>query len=238
MSQTHSLTLQPIATVESPFKEKFGLPRQPGLIKSANARLKILPPFDQPDAFRGIEKASHLWLTFGFHEHYKKDWKALVRPPLLGGNEKIGVFATRSSFRPNALGLSVVALHRLANEDKGLFLDIACPDLIHGTPIYDIKPYVPYADAIVEAHFSLAQEAPPASLAVSFSANSLNQLQRHSQTHPELKQLIIECLSQDPRPAYRKGEKAREYGMQLYDLNIIWIAKDNEAEVVRLETLE
>ena len=232
------LTLQPIGVIESPFVEKFGLPRQPGHITAADARIKMLSPYNTPDAFRGINDASHLWLTFGFHQHYSQNWKPLVRPPRLGGNKKLGVFATRSSFRPNPIGLSVVALRGLEQHEHALYIRISCPDILHGTPIYDIKPYLPYADALPTAHFHLAETPQPDCLTVRFSPDCLSQLAEQTRRYPRLETLITECLAQDPRPAYRKGEEQAEYGIRLYDLNIRWQAKGDAATVLSIETEE
>lgn len=230
----HELTLRTIGTIESPFVEKFGLPRQPGLITAADARIRLVPPFDQAEAYRGLEQSSHLWLTFGFHQHFDQQWKPMVRPPRLGGNKKVGVFATRSSFRPNPIGLSVVALKCIEQKAEALYINISCPDLVHGTPVYDIKPYLPYADALPEAHCGLAPEAPQARLRVSFSSTALTQLDERKSRYPALRQLIEQCIAQDPRPAYRREEYNERFGMRLYDVNVVWRVKNQEAEVIEI----
>ncbi|MDX1451714.1 MAG: tRNA (N6-threonylcarbamoyladenosine(37)-N6)-methyltransferase TrmO [Oleiphilaceae bacterium] len=228
--------LTPIGLIESPFVEKFGLPRQPGLIKHAKACVRMLPPYDQEDAFRGIASASHLWLIFGFHQHYGHEWKPLVRPPRLGGNKKVGVFATRSSFRPNPIGMSVVAFQGLRKTGEGLYLDIGCPDLIDGTPIYDIKPYLPYADGIHDAHFALAEESPDTHrLNVTFSSEALSALQHYTKSLPALRSLIEEVIAQDPRPAYRQTESSGDYGIRLYGLNILWTINQKTATVTTIQ---
>lgn len=152
-----------LGIIRSPYKEKFAIPRQPGLVKSARARLELLPPYDQPDVLRGIEQFSHLWLSFVFHQTMAQGWHPTVRPPRLGGNERVGVFATRSTFRPNPLGLSVVELHGVGRERGKLWLELGAVDLLDGTPVVDIKPYIPYADSLPDARGGFAPEAPPAS---------------------------------------------------------------------------
>ncbi|WP_040095556.1 tRNA (N6-threonylcarbamoyladenosine(37)-N6)-methyltransferase TrmO, partial [Aeromonas australiensis] len=149
-----------LGIIRSPYKEKFAIPRQPGLVKSARARLELLPPYDQPDVLRGIEQFSHLWLSFVFHQTMAQGWHPTVRPPRLGGNERVGVFATRSTFRPNPLGLSVVELHGVGRERGKLWLELGAVDLLDGTPIVDIKPYVPYADSLPDARGGFAPDAP------------------------------------------------------------------------------
>ena len=153
-----ALTLTPIAITRSCFRDKFGVPRQPGLTRFAHADLIIQPPFDREDAFRGLETASHLWLTFQFHEAVRAEWRPVVRPPRLGGNKKMGVFASRSPFRPNSLGLSVVRNEGLERDADGrLVLRIRDHDLIDGTPVLDIKPYLPFADSVPGATLGWAR---------------------------------------------------------------------------------
>lgn len=139
-----ALTLTPIAVTRSCFRDKFSVPRQPGLTRHAHAELIIQPPFDREDAFRGLETASHVWLVFQFHQAIRDEWRPVVRPPRLGGNRKMGVFASRSPFRPNSLGLSVVRNEGLVRKRGQLVLNIRDHDLIDGTPIFDIKPYLPF----------------------------------------------------------------------------------------------
>lgn len=204
-----------IGHIESPYAEKFAVPRQPGLVKSARARLVLAPPY-RGDALRGIEAFSHLWLSFVFHEHLGRDWQPLVRPPRLGGNAKTGVFASRSTFRPNPMGLSVVEL--LAVDAASGVLTLGGVDLVDGTPILDIKPYLPYADALPEARGGYAPE-PPAALNVAWlpeAQAALNALGKG-----DLEGFISEVLAQDPRPAYKKQQvDERQYGVTLAGLNV------------------
>lgn len=215
--------MTPVALTRSCFQDKFAVPRQPGLTRNAWADLVILPPFNREDAFRGLETCSHLWLTFQFHEAVRADWRPVVRPPRLGGNRKVGVFASRSPFRPNSLGLSVVRNEGLTRWDGELVLRIRDHDLIEGTPILDIKPYLPFADSVPEARVGWAGEEPPDRLTVSFSTEAEAQLAAlPEERYPDLKGLIEDVTSYDPRPSFRRGrqDEDRVYGAHLYDLNI------------------
>jgi len=217
-----ALALTPIAVTRSCFKDKFGVPRQPGLTRHAHAELVIEPPFDREDAFRGLETASHLWLVFQFHEAVRAEWRPVVRPPRLGGNRKMGVFASRSPFRPNSLGLSVVCNEGLARQRGRLVLQIRDHDLIDGTPILDIKPYLPFADSVPQASLGWASCAPTERTDVTFTADAEQQLARlDPASYPDLRSLIEDVVGYDPRPSFRRGrEEDRVYGLHLYDLNV------------------
>lgn len=227
---TEALTLTTIAITRSCFADKFGVPRQPGLTRHAHADLLIQPPFDREDAFRGLESASHLWLTFQFHQAVRAEWRPVVRPPRLGGNRKIGVFASRSPFRPNSLGLSVVRNRGLVRKQGKLVLQISDHDLIEGTPILDIKPYLPFADSVSDAHLGWAKEAPVERLPVVFLPEAQQQLselcteslsQSSTPKYPDFAALIEDVVSYDPRPSFRRGrEEERIYGAHLYDVNV------------------
>ncbi|MFT5116779.1 MAG: tRNA-Thr(GGU) m(6)t(6)A37 methyltransferase TsaA [Kiritimatiellia bacterium] len=221
-----SHTIEPIGIIKTCFPEKFGIPRQPLLVPSAKGMLVLNTPFNDPDFVSGLENVSHIWLTFIFHQHVNKGWKPKVRPPRLGGNEKMGVFATRSSFRPNHLGLSVVKLDAISNENQQLYLHLSGVDLLDGTPIVDIKPYVPYVDSLPAARNSFAQEKPIV-MPVHFSLQAQDFcIQYAVKTQVDVKQLIVEVLQQDPRPAYHATDAGREtgrvYGISLLDCNIRW----------------
>ncbi|KPU82761.1 hypothetical protein JI57_03440 [Psychromonas sp. PRT-SC03] len=209
-----------IAITHSPYKEKFAVPRQPGLVPSAKGLLEILPPYNDINAFSGLDDYSHLWLMFVFHKNKTPEtWSPMVRPPRLGGNKRVGVFATRSPNRPNPIGLSVVEYHGIIQQKGKLFLQISCLDLVDGTPIVDIKPYIPYADAKPNAKAGFAQQAPQGLMPIQFSEDALQVLQYE----PDLEILITEVLQQDPRPAYKKNkEDAKIYAMHLLDFNIFW----------------
>jgi tRNA-Thr(GGU) m(6)t(6)A37 methyltransferase TsaA len=239
---TEALTLTPIAITRSCFADKFGVPRQPGLTRHAHADLLIQPPFDREDAFRGLESASHLWLTFQFHQAVRAEWRPVVRPPRLGGNRKIGVFASRSPFRPNSLGLSVVRNRGLMRKQGKLVLQISDHDLIEGTPILDIKPYLPFADSVSGAHLGWAEEAPVERLPVVFLPEAQQQLaqlcaENSLQKYPNFAALIEDVVSYDPRPSFRRGrEEERIYGAHLYDVNVrfrfVTDATGNRVEVL------
>ncbi|MFT7186693.1 MAG: tRNA-Thr(GGU) m(6)t(6)A37 methyltransferase TsaA [Pseudohongiellaceae bacterium] len=234
----NTFELNPIGVLHSPFKEKFGIPRQSGLIKSAHAHVEFFPPYNDCNAFKGLEDFSHIWLTFCFHQNNVDKWRPLIRPPRLGGNEKIGVFASRSSFRPNSLGMSVIKLIRVETLDNATRLKIDCPDILDGTPIFDIKPYIHYSDSIENAQCGFAQDIPIATLSVTFAPQSLLSLTRlESEYGKEIKNFIIETLSFDPRPAYHQAQEDnnREYGIRLYDLNIRWRASFGCAEVLSIQ---
>lgn len=228
--------MQAIAYLESPFKEKFGLPRQPGLIKSVYAYIAMTPTYSNPDAFKGITGYSHLWIQFLFHEvPEQNEFKPMVRPPRLGGNEKIGVFACRSPFRPNRLGLSLVELKGIEQDNDQLRLKIACPDILDGTPILDIKPYIPYADSAHNAVCELASQAPEKRLQVSFSSRALETLRKleaEQDTYSQLASLIDETVSYDPRPAYKSAIDNKEYGLRLFDLDVKWVVNEDIATIV------
>lgn len=227
----HRVELDAIAIVRSCYREKFGAPRQAGLAPHAQALVEMLPPYNDPAMVDGLQQFSHLWLITRFHQHEDKTPGTQVRPPRLGGNEKIGVFASRSSFRPNHLALSAVKLEKICI-DKGVQLHVSGLDMIDGTPVLDIKPYVPYADAITTAQAGYAQ-APPASKPVHFSEQALTQLQQCDQ--PQLYTLVEETLAQDPKPAYHQDPQ-RVYGLSLWSYNIKWQSDEQRVLVLAIET--
>lgn len=223
-----------IGYISSPYKQKFAIPRQPGLIADATGELHLIGPCAKSDFVRGIEAFSHLWLLFVFHETAEHGYSALVRPPRLGGNIRKGVFATRATFRPNPIGLSVVKLEGIREETNGVVLLISGLDLLDGTPILDIKPYLPYADAIPEAAGGFADTAPCSDMTVSFSANAVNFCQQQT-AYPKLASLIEQVLKQDPRPSYKKQRKSEQhYGMTLYNFNIKWTVNGDHNHVTEI----
>lgn len=216
----------PIATIHTPYREKFSTPRQPGLAPTVRAQVEIHPDFASPEAVRGLEGFSHIWLIFLFHQNYGQGWKPTVRPPRLGGNKRVGVFSCRSPFRPNPIGLSAVKLLSIDCNEGKVVLEVQGADLIDGTPILDIKPYLPYTDGISEAHGGFANRAPVASLQVNFSAVAQRQLETFSVQSPELEALICETLTLDPRPAYKRdADERREYGVLLDLYNVRWVVE-------------
>lgn len=221
-------TLQVIGDIRSPYREKFGIPRQPGLA-DVECSLQLRPGFDRPELFDGLSGFSHVWLTFVFHACVAQGWRPRVRPPRLGGNQRVGVFASRSPFRPNHLGLSVVELLGIDHHD-GVRLRLRGADLLDGTPVLDIKPYLPYVDAIPGAAAGFAPEA-PAPLAVRFSEAA----QRSLQGDAMLARMIERVLAQDPRPAYQADDPERVYGMRLAELNLRFRISAGVVEVLAVD---
>lgn len=219
-SHNDSYSIKPIGLVHSCFKEKFAIPRQPALAPAARGEIELFPPYDDPLALEGLEQVSHLWLSFIFHQALPKDdeVRLRVRPPRLGGNKKIGVFATRATHRPNPLGLSVVKLEGISNGR----LQISGIDLLDGTPIVDIKPYVPYADALPNASNGIANDSPEISQ-VDFSKEAIATAIEHgNRLKQPVKELIEQMLAQDPKPAYQKPNPERIYGVRIWDLEVKW----------------
>ena len=216
-------SLEPIALIHSPFKEKFVTPRQPGLAPSVHARIDFHPDFATPEAVRGLEGFSHIWLIFLFHQNWQKGWKPTVRPPRLGGNQRVGVYASRSPFRPNPLGLSAVKLLSI-NSDRGkVSLEVQGVDLIDETPILDIKPYIPYGDNIPEAVGGFAEKTPEPTLEIEFTEEAQQQLIQFQNKTPRLEIMIRETFSLDPRPAYRRGSKdLQKYSVLFGHYEIHW----------------
>ncbi|GFM82064.1 tRNA (N6-threonylcarbamoyladenosine(37)-N6)-methyltransferase TrmO [Pseudomonas cichorii] len=210
--------VSPVGFVRSCFKEKFAIPRQPQLAPAARGCLELVAPFDQGDAVQGLEQVSHVWLLFLFHQALEDKPRLKVRPPRLGGNQSMGVFATRATHRPNGIGQSVVRLDKV---EAGK-LWISGIDLLDGTPVLDIKPYVPYADALADATNLIASAAPEL-IPVHWQDNALAQARQHGQRLGEpLVELIEQCLAQDPRPAYQVPAPERRYGAQLWDMDVRW----------------
>jgi tRNA-Thr(GGU) m(6)t(6)A37 methyltransferase TsaA len=213
-------TFAPIGHIRSCFSEKFGIPRQPGLVPDARAVVEIEPTFQRIEAFHELEGFSHIWIVFVFH-HCRSTWKTTVRPPRLGGNRRVGVFASRSGFRPNPIGQSVVELVSIEAGRGSLRLHIKGVDLMDGTPVLDIKPYLPYADCRPHAKAGYAGDKPQAAKQVVFSpvaAKACRELENDSR--PNLRSLITELLSLDPRPGYADTSGKRNYGMRLWDLDV------------------
>jgi tRNA-Thr(GGU) m(6)t(6)A37 methyltransferase TsaA len=227
---------EPIGFVASCFKEKFGIPRQSGLIPEAQGILEIIPPYNRPEAFRELADYSHIWLSFVFHANLRQHWKPTVRPPRLGGNQRVGVFASRSPFRPNPIGLSVVRLDRLELQPKRVRLHLSGIDLLDGTPVLDVKPYLPYADAIADARSGYAPTAPTERYDLCFATpveRELGALPANEADH--LRRLIRHILTLDPRPGYRRGEaEQRRYGMRLFDYDLRWEIDGDRITVLSL----
>ena len=208
------MEITPIAYIKSDFPEKFGIPRQSGLVEELTATVIFQPPYRVPDALRGLEGFSHLWLIWEFSQARREGWSPTVRPPRLGGNKRLGVFATRSPFRPNPIGLSCVRLLEVRQDrEQGTVLVVSGADLLDGTPIYDIKPYLPYADCKPEAVGGFAARPKGADLAVDCSPALLDRV-------PEDKRAaLLAVLAQDPRPQYQ-DDPDRVYGMAFAGLEV------------------
>lgn len=203
-----------IAHIHTDFTSKFGIPRQSGLVEELEATIIFEPEYRNPDALRGIEEYSHLWLLWQFSECMDKEWSPTVRPPRLGGNKRMGVFATRSPFRPNPIGLSSVKLLGIEKTEKhGCILRVAGADLLDGTPIYDIKPYLPYVDSHPEASNGFALNEKEGRLDVDFPEELLKIIP------PEKQAALTAVLAQDPRPAYQ-NEPERIYGIEFAGFDV------------------
>ncbi len=208
------VTIQVIARMHSDFPTKFGIPRQSNLVESLSSTIVFEPEFRNSDALRGLEGFSHLWIVWQFSQAVRSDWSATVRPPRLGGNTRMGVFATRSPFRPNAIGLSCVKLEGIeTTREHGTVIRVSGADLMDGTPIFDIKPYIPYADCHPDAVGGFTEHADDFLLEVDFPEPLLMQL-------PESKrQAAVDVLSHDPRPSYQRSPE-RIYGLPFAGFDI------------------
>ncbi|MBU1535401.1 tRNA (N6-threonylcarbamoyladenosine(37)-N6)-methyltransferase TrmO [Myxococcota bacterium] len=233
-----SFTYEPIGFIQSPFKSKFGVPRQPGLVEST-ALLRIDPPWDDPLAFRDIEGFSHLWILFHFHEVQPREkWSPLVRPPRLGGNNRVGVFASRSPYRPNSLGLSLVGNGGVSRSGNQTILTLLGGDFVDGTPVLDIKPYLPYAEALTGARGGYAPTPPPATLPIHFEPRALLALETIEPSLPGFTTLLKQMLALDPRPQYHSDSPDHHYGLPLYDYNVRWRVDQGAIHVAEIESHE
>lgn len=235
LTERYDLTV--IGIAHSPFSQRFGIPRQPGLVSAAQGWIKMIPPYDQPDMFVGLSDFSHIWVTFLFHDVIERGWRARVRPPRLGGNKTCGVFASRSPFRPNHLGQSVLNFLGI-DFSRGTRLRVSGLDILDGTPVVDIKPYLPYAEALFDARGGYAEQAPERLLSVEFTPASLANAKK-LQIEDALFALVRSTLALDPRPAYRATrDEARVYGLRLEKFNIRFRVRDGIAEVIEIATVE
>ena len=246
-----AVNLEPIGVIHTCFKEKFGIPRQPNLAVGAPGMLEFFPEFARPEAVRGLEQFSHIWLVFVFHMAVKKGgkWSPMVRPPRLGGNKKVGVFASRSPFRPNPVGMSCVRLEGVESTAKGPVLHLTGVDLLDQTPVLDIKPYLPYSDRLDNARDGFAPAPDNKTCQVSFSDTAATQIREREKTISNLLPIITQVLENDPRPAYSnahfssiKGENRtdgldsdRVYGIRLFDFDLKWQATGNKIRVLCLD---
>ncbi|AHF03699.1 hypothetical protein MARPU_07350 [Marichromatium purpuratum 984] len=233
-----SFSFDPIGFIRSPYTDKFGIPRQPRLVEAAHARLELCPEYAREEAFKALEGFSHVWVVFVFHDDcLDAGWRPTVRPPRLGGRATVGVFASRAPYRPNPIGISAVAHEGLERDGNGLALKLRGIDLLDGTPVLDIKPYVPYADALHDARSGFAQERVVCLRPIRFEAAALEGI---AQADPDgrlgLRALIEQVLTQDPRPGYMdRYPERRRFGLQLYDRNIRWEFDEQYIRVLSVE---
>ena len=226
-----NVNIQIIARMRSDFPTKFGIPRQSGLVEELESTIVFEPEFRNPDALRGIEGYSHLWVIWQFSQAVRQEWSPTVRPPRLGGNTRMGVFATRSPFRPNNLGLSCVKLIGVEHtESDGLVLRVAGADLMDGTPIFDIKPYIPYSDSFPEASGGFTDNAEDFILDVDFPSELLDQLPASK------RQAAIGVLSHDPRPSYQR-KPGRVYGLNFAGFDIRFTVEEKKLTVCEVVVL-
>lgn len=220
-----------IAHIHSDFSSKFGIPRQSGLVDELEATIIFEPEYRNPDALRGIEEYSYLWILWQFSECMGKEWTPTVRPPRLGGNKRMGVFATRSPFRPNPIGLSSVRLLGIDKTEKyGLILRVAGADLLDGTPIYDIKPYLPYVDSHPEASNGFALNEKEGRLSVEFPDELLKKIPSEKQA------ALIAVLAQDPRPAYQ-DDPERIYGIEFAGFDVRFTVSQSALKVIGIRII-
>jgi len=229
-------TFHPIGMIRSCFTEKFGIPRQPGLVPAARATLEVFSPYDQKEAFRDLDEFSHLWVLFIFHGIPAEKWRPTVRPPRLGGNRRTGVFATRSGFRPNPIGMSAVSLEGIRRRNGKMLLELSGVDLLDRTPVLDIKPYLPYADAIPRAFGGFADRPPEDNLPVACCPAAEKSLAELEKAHPGFRELLEQVLGTDPRPAYADRHSEREeFGLRLHNVNVRWRVDDRGIIVKSIE---
>ena len=218
-----------IARIQTDFPTKFGIPRQSGLVDMLKGVITFEPKYRNPQAVYGLDGYSHIWLLWSFSENRRTGWSATVKPPRLGGNKRMGVFATRSPFRPNDIGLSCVKLERVVlDEKKGPQLYVAGVDLMDQTPIYDIKPYIPYTDSHPEATGGFSDEVRDYRLKVAFPGHLLERFPQ------EKREAIVYVLEQDPRPGYQTDEN-RRYGVDFAGFDVRFHVKDGTLTVCELE---
>lgn len=224
-------SLQIIGYIRNDFRDKFGIPRQSGLVEQLHSTIVMEKEFRNPEAFRGITEYSHIWLLWGFSQAKRKEGVLTVRPPRLGGNQRMGVFATRSPFRPNGIGLSSVRLLSVMQDaELGVVLHVAGADLLSGTPIYDIKPYLPFTDSHPEAVGGFSDVYKEYHLQVDFPNELLVEIPG------EKREALLGILAQDPRPAYHNDPK-REYGLDFADYRLCFRVEEDCLHVTRVERI-
>ncbi len=218
-----------IAHIQTDFPTKFGVPRQSGLIKSVTGRIIFEKDYQDADAFRGLEEFSHIWVLWEFSKAKNKKWSPTVRPPMLGGNKRMGVFATRSPYRPNSIGMSALRLEKIEYSEKsGPVLIVSGCDMINGTPIFDIKPYLAYADSIPDATGGFTVNLTDRTLDVEVNQGTLGIIPK------EIQETILEILKSDPRPSYQNDED-RVYGFQFGEFEIKFKVNGKKLTIISTE---
>ena len=226
------MELKQIATIRTGFVEKFGIPRQSGLVRQAKGQIEFLPEYRSKESLRGLEGYSHIWILWGFSESKKEHWAATVTPPRLGGKKRMGVFATRSPFRPNAIGMSVVKLEDIVfDEKKGDVIIVSGVDMLDGTPVYDIKPYLPYADSYPDATAGFAADVFEHNLEVVFPDEWKEKLPT------EYREIVTEILKQDPRTSFINDE-SRVWGITYENYNVRFTVCGTVLTVCEVELLD
>lgn len=217
-----------IGHIETDFKEKFGIPRQSGLVKESKGRILFEKEYNVPEAFRGLEAFTHIWVLWQFSEAVRESFTPTVRPPLLGGNRRMGVFATRSPFRPNNIGLSALKLDRVEiTEKEGVVLHVSGADLLDGTPVFDIKPYLPYADSIPDAVGGFTEALEERRLEVSFPEELLLKVREDKRS------ALVAVLAADPRPSYQ-NDPERVYGMRFAEYEVRFTVEGKSLRVTQV----
>ncbi len=232
--------LKPIGVVRSCFSTKFGIPRQSGIVPQAGGVIEIFAPYDKNESVRCLDQFSHIWVVFYFHKNAERGWKPTVRPPRLGGKKRVGVFASRAPFRPNHIGLSALELDEIKREGGKLKIGVKGIDIIDGTPVLDIKPYIPYCDAIEGAKGGYADELPEDKLEVLFSEEACRECDiKEAEGYKGLREMSILLLKSDPRPAFYEPRHNRErFVLQLWDLDLEWRVDGDKIILMEIKKAE
>ena len=236
---TQNISLTPIGKVNSPYKQKFVIPRQANLADAATGIIELNQEFTDFDCLRGIDQFSHLWIIYFLHETASQGWAPTVQPPRLGGKKKVGVFSSRAAFRPNPIGISAVKYIEHFKKDRSIHIKISGMDLLDGTPVLDIKPYIPYADSIPNADGGYASEKPKQGLIVEFSDDAEKKISAFEAERENLRSLIVQVLSLDPRPAWGINTlDQKQYGATIFDINIKFQVHGEAVLVTELHQLQ
>ncbi|MBG07283.1 MAG: tRNA (N6-threonylcarbamoyladenosine(37)-N6)-methyltransferase TrmO [Halobacteriovoraceae bacterium] len=233
------MKLKKIGTFESCFKELFGIPRQSSLAPSVQGKIILSPPFDRKEMISDLDKFSHIWVIFGFHAIKNNHFRTTVRPPRLGGNKKVGVFATRSPYRPNPIGISLLKIIKVQKKEKEISILVSGQDILDQTPVYDIKPYLPSVDCEPKANGGWTDEVPINNEpSIQFSTESIQNIQKffpEKEKQLSFQKIIKETLALDPRPGHQRGQmEYKTYGFRLLDFDILWSTENNNFSVEKV----